>query len=61
MSPTEKNMIILGVLFVLAGIGLLFAGKFVSSSFWGWTGKVRAYVGGVCTLIVGILFLTIWR
>ena len=54
-------MIFLGILFILGGIGLFFAGKYVSAGYWGWTGKVRAYVGAVCLLIIGILFLTVWR
>jgi hypothetical protein len=61
MSPTEKNMVIAGVFFLLGSAGLFAAGRWVSSSYWGRTGKVRAYVGSVCFLIVGILFLTVWR
>ncbi len=61
MNGTEKNMIILGILFILGGTGLFFAGRYVSASYWGWTGKVRAYVGAFCMILVGILFLTVWR
>lgn len=54
-------MVIAGVFFLLGSAGLFAAGRWVSSSYWGRTGKVRAYVGSVCFLIVGILFLTVWR
>jgi hypothetical protein len=54
-------MVFLGVLFIVGGIGLFLAGRFVSASTWGWHGKVRAYVGAFFLLLVGILFLTVWR